>query len=128
MKGSDNINQYLYKEKEEIIMKLRIVTGNRFDEYKNELQKIESENNYTYELIPFIDFLIDIILSGEDVSPDKLNYWWKLYSNTFEYNGELLKRVLNVFKKDLSNSLTKAFKVNIFTRFFRWIKNKIKTR
>lgn len=126
-KGSDNINQYLYQREDEALSKLKAITSGNFDEYRAKLQKIK--DNSTYEtILPFTEFVIGLILSGEDVPPDKLNDWWLVYSNTLEYNGGLLKHMTNALCYDLSNSLTKAFKVNIFTRFFRWIKNKIKTR
>lgn len=122
-RGSDNINQYLYQREEEVLLKLNALTGDNFDEYRTELQKIKDNN--TYEIIlPFTEFIIGLILSGENVTPDKLNDWWLVYSNTLEYNGKLLKHVTNALCYELSDSLTKLCKVNIFIRFFRWIRNK----
>ena len=88
---------------------------------------IKEENTYE-TILPFIEFVVDLISSGTNITPENLNNWWLVYSNTLEYRGESLKYATNALCYYLSDSFTKAFKLNIFTRFFRWIGSKIKTR
>lgn len=104
-----------------------MLIGDNFEEYRTELQKIKEENTYE-TILPFIEFVVDLISSGTNITPENLNNWWLVYSNTLEYRGESLKYVTNALRYDTSESFTKAFKVNIFTRFVRWIRSKIKTR
>jgi len=121
------MNQYLYQKEEEILLNLQMLIGDNFEEYRTELQKIKEENTYE-TILPFIEFVVDLISSGTNITPENLNNWWLVYSNTLEYRGESLKYVTNALRYDMSESFTKAFKVNIFTRFVRWIRSKIKTR
>ena len=121
------MNQYLYQKEEEILLNLQMLTGENFEEYRTELQKLKEEN--TYEIIlPFIEYIVELMLSGINIKPDMLNDWWIAYSNSLQYKGESLRYATKALTYNLSESLSKAFKVNIFTRFVRWIRSKIKTR
>jgi hypothetical protein len=119
------MSNYLNMKKEETIQRLQMITGEQFNDYRRELISIEKDNNFTYELIPFIEDIIDILLTGYEIKPDELCDWWKLYSETLEYNFEALKNAMRGFKSDVSDSLKIMFKVNIFQRILNWLKIRV---
>jgi len=101
---------YYQQQKEEKSIMIRTIS-NKPDKILLALNELELKHNIN-NVLPYYDFVIDLIRGGIFLDRKSIFYYYELYSKTLQYNFNSLSAAISVLKysiinpfKDLYNSL-----------------------
>lgn len=91
---------------EEKYTQIILISGNS-KEIINTLNELLETNDFDLaRLLPFCDFLIDLLLAGGTIDKEYIFKYYELYSKTLQYNSSLLNYVFQTFKQSISDNLS----------------------
>lgn len=84
----------LKNRRDQNLLKLKHVVNN-FNELYEEIHKIEKcYPNEIFKVECFVEWISKLICSGIELEPHSISRWYKIYSDTFQYNNESLNNYL----------------------------------
>ena len=89
---------------EERYIQLMLVSGNSKEVIYALNELVYIYDLELFELLPFCDFLIELLSVGETIDNEDIFKWYELYSKTLQYNSSMLDYVIQSFKRTFLES------------------------
>ena len=85
-------------------------SGVFYDGVIDTLNELVATNDFDLvRLLPFCDFLIELLLAGDTVNKEDIFRYYEMYSRTLQYNSSLLNYVVQSFKQSVIEGLKSKF-------------------
>lgn len=98
----DNYRQLI----EERYMKIVLISNNSKEIIDTLNELVETNDLDLVRLLPFCDFLIDLLLVGDTFGKEDILKYYEMYSKTLQYNSSLLNYTFQAYKQSLLESVS----------------------
>ena len=96
---------------EEKYTQIILISGNSKEIIDTLNELVETNDLDLVRLLPFCDFLIELLLAGDTINKEDILKYYDMYSKTLQYNSSLLNYVFQTYKQSLLESVS-ATKLN----------------
>ena len=97
--------KYYSQLTEERYVQLMLISGNSKEIIDTLNELVETNDLDLVKLLPFCDFLIELLLEGDTINKEDVFRYYEIYSKTLKYNSSVLNYAIQSFKQSVLDTM-----------------------